>query len=88
MPGLILEAVESKGHHHFVADGLEESNQIIYPVYGTKKYDRMKRIDMLKTFRHSRDNVNSMTKASIGLDLGDDAPPQTEYDYLETDYRQ
>lgn len=26
-------------------------------------------------------------KASTGLDLGSDAPPQPEYDFLETDYR-
>ena len=87
LPGLILEAYEPKGHHHFTADGIEQTDRPIYPIYDKDKYDRMKRTDMLKSLRNDRDNSNSMIKASIGLDLGDDAPAQTEYDYLETDYR-
>ena len=87
LPGLILEVTEAKGHHSFVADGIEESNMPIYPIYDNSNYDKMNRIDMLKSLRNYRDNSNSMTKASIGLDLGEDAPPQTEYDFLETDYR-
>jgi GLPGLI family protein len=87
LPGLILEAYEPKGHHHFTADGIEQTDRPIYPIYDKYKYDRMKRTDMLKSLRNDRDNSNSMIKASIGLDLGDDAPAQTEYDYLETDYR-
>jgi len=48
----------------------------------------MGRIDMLKGLRNYRDNGLSMAKASTGLDLGSDAPPQPEYDFLETDYRE
>ena len=33
LPGLILEAAEEKGHHHFTADGIEQSSQSIYPIY-------------------------------------------------------
>ncbi len=86
LPGLILEVTEAKGHHSFVADGIEESNMPIYPIYYNRNYDKMNRIDMLKSLRNYRDNSNSMIKASIGLDLGNDALPQTEYDFLETDY--
>ncbi len=43
---------------------------------------------MLRSLRHYRDNNLSIAKASTDgmLDLGQDAPPQTEYDFLETDY--
>lgn len=87
LPGLILEVTEAKGHHSFVADGIEKSNMPIYPIYDNRNYDKMNRIDMLKSRRNYRDNSNSMIKASVGLDLGYDAPAQTEYDFLETDYR-
>ncbi len=69
-----------------MADGIEESNMPIYPIYYNRNYDKMNRIDMLKSLRNYRDNSNSMIKASIGLDLGNDALPRTEYDFLETDY--
>ena len=89
LPGLILEATEEKGHHSFVADGIEQSNQIIYPIYDKDKYDKMSRKEMLKSLRNTRDNGNSIIKASTGgmLDLGQDSQPQTDYDFLETDYR-
>ena len=87
LPGLILEASEAKGHHRFTADGIEQSEMPMYPIYNKDNYDKMSRIEMLRSLCDSRDNSNSMTKAAIGLDLGDDAPPQTEYDFLETDYR-
>ena len=87
LPGLILEASEPSGQHTFTADGIEKSGQPIRPVFGEKKYDRMNRRQMLKDLRNYRNNSNAMVKASIGLDLGKDAPAQTEYDFLETDYR-
>ena len=88
LPGLILEATDSTGHHCFVADGIEESTQPMYPIYSKEEYDNMSRIDMLRSLRNYRDNSHAMTKAATEgmLDLGPDAPTQTEYDYLETDY--
>ena len=88
LPGLILEAAEEKGHHSFTADGIEQSSQSIYPIYNND-YEKLGRIDMLRSLRNSRDNNNSIIKASTGgmLDFGPDAPVQTEYDFLETDYR-
>ena len=85
---LILEAAEEKGHHHFTADGIEQSSQSIYPIYNND-YEKMGRLDMLRNLRNYRDNNNSIIKASTGgmLDFGPDAPVQTEYDFLETDYR-
>lgn len=89
LPGLILEATEPKGHHHFVADGIEQSNQSMYPIYNKDKYERMDRVYMLKNLRNYYDNSNSIVEASTFgmLDLGPDAKPQTEYDFLEIDYR-
>ena len=89
LPGLILEATEEKGHHSFIADGIETTDQPIRPVYDSSKYEKMERIKMLRSLRHYRDNNLSIAKASTGgmLDLGQDARPQTEYDFLETDYR-
>lgn len=88
LPGLILEAAEENGHHRFTADGIEQSSQSIYPIYN-KDYEKMGRLDMLRNLRNFRDNNNSIIKASTGgmLDFGPDAPVQTEYDFLETDYR-
>ena len=87
LPGLVLEAYETTGQHGFTATGIESCAQPIYPVFSTE-YEPMKRIDMLRNLRHYRENSNSMVKAATGgmLDLGSDAPPQTEYDFLETDY--
>lgn len=44
---------------------------------------------MLRSERNYQDHRNSIAKASTAgmLDLGPDATAQTEYDYLETDYR-
>lgn len=87
LPGLILEASESSAQHVFVADGIEQAKQPMYPIYNPKQYDRMNRIDMLRSMRRYRDSGNSMVRAAIGLDLGADAPAQAVYDFLETDYR-
>jgi len=88
LPGLIMASSEQSGQHSFIATGIETSSQPIYPLFSTE-YEKMSRLDMLRSLRNYRDNSNSMAKAATGgmLDLGPDAPPQTEYDFLETDYR-
>lgn len=88
LPGLIMEASDSSGQHSFSVSGIEASSRPISPVFGTK-YEKMNRLDMLRAERYYRDNSNSMAKAATDgmLDLGPDVPPQTEYDFLETDYR-
>ena len=88
LPGLIMASSEPSGQHSFIATGIETSSQPIYPLFSTK-YEKMARVDMLRSLRNYRDNSNSMAKAATSgmLDLGPDAPPQTEYDFLETDYR-
>lgn len=90
LPGLILEATEPSGQHSFSATGIETSSQTIFPVFNTE-YEKMNRIDMLRTERHYKENSNAMFKAATGHELGGgvDAPVTEEsrkYDYLETDY--
>lgn len=87
LPGLVMEASEPSGQHSFSVYGIETSSQPIYPLFSTE-YEKMNRLDMLRSLRNYRDNSNSMAKAATGgmLDLGPDAPLQTEYDFLETDY--
>lgn len=87
LPGLVMEASEPSGQHSFSVYGIETSSQPIYPLFSTE-YEKMNRLDMLRSLRNYRNNSNSMAKAATGgmLDLGPDAPPQTEYDFLETDY--
>lgn len=90
LPGLILEASEPSGQHHFMATGIENTNMEMVPIiWSYKSYDKMNRLNMLKERRNYIDNGNSMMKASIGLDLGKDAVPTEEtmkIDFLETDY--
>lgn len=93
LPGLILEATEAKGHHSFVADGIERCDQPMYPIYDKDKYDKMTRLELLRSLRNYRDNSNSMFKAATGYELGGgvDAPVTEEsrkYDFLETDYHE
>lgn len=64
LPGLILEATEEKGHHSFMADGIETTDQPIRPVYDSGKYEKMERVKMLRRLRHYRDNNLSIAKAS------------------------
>ena len=91
LPGLVMEASEPSGQHSFTVTGIETSSQPIYPVFSTK-YEKMNRLDMLRTERHYRENSHAMFKAATGYELGGgvDAPVTEEsrkYDFLETDYR-
>lgn len=90
LPGLILEACEPSGQHHFIATGIETSDKEITPVYSAKEHDRMARREMLKGYRNSIENSMAIFKARTGYDLGVKDAPVTEetrkYDFLETDY--
>ena len=89
LPGLILEASEPDGQHHFIATGLEKSDMEMIPIYPGKDYDNLKRKEMLKSRWESKNNLNSIASAATGLNLGPDTPISKEnmiYDFLETDY--
>lgn len=90
LPGLILEASEPSGQHHFTATGIETYDKEIVPVYQPQNYEQMSRIDLLKGRRNSIENGMSIFRAQTGYDLGVNDTPVTEesrkYDFLETDY--
>lgn len=92
LPGLILEASEPTGQHHFIATGIESSDREILPVPNNYKkiYEKMDRKSMLRDYRNSLDNGMAIFKARTGFDLGVEDTPVTEeslkYDFLETDY--
>ena len=95
LPGLILEASESSGQHQFIADGIELSTQTIMPVYSPKKYDRIKREDMLRSMRSYLTNGNAMVNAIISntpsgekIEIKSEAGDSSDLhvDFLETDY--
>ncbi len=90
LPGLILEAGESQGHHHFTAQGIESVDRPIRPVYSPERYESTSRIEMLRLMHSSRVNGSAMARALIGIDLGTNTPPRDAYDIydlLETDYK-
>ena len=96
LPGLILEATDSTDQHSFIATGIENSNQEIYPIYEPRKYDKMKRIDMLKAYSDYQKNAGATSRILImdtpdGSKVNMDAPTQRKansqkIDFLETDY--
>lgn len=97
LPGLILEASESSGQHKFIATGIESSNQEIMPIYSPKKYDRMKRKDMLRGRRQYLTNgaamVNSLISNTpsgekIEIKQEPNEAPALHVDFLETDYHE
>lgn len=96
LPGLILEASESDGLYSFVATGLERTDKEMYPIWLPKKYKKMERKKLLKTYREYRNNSGLMTKMILnnspsgeryadGIKL---SPKKSDikYDFLETDY--
>lgn len=94
LPGLILEAADSTGHHHFTANGIQSVNMNIPPVYEPYSYEKTSRKKFLKLCRFRYDNVQGMSD----LHFGGNGPRLTPekiayekgkegYDLLETDYR-
>ncbi len=90
LPGLILEATEPDELYSFIADGIELSDAPIEPIYDKDKYEKMKRKEMLKSYRAYLSNSSSHIKASTGIDLGNNdlpiMPDFEKYDFLEIDY--
>lgn len=94
LPGLILEAVDSTGLHHFTANGIQSVNMNIPPVYEPYPYEKTTRKNFLELCRFRYDNVQGMSD----LHFGGNGPRLTPekisyesgkegYDFLEIDYR-
>ena len=94
LPGLILEAADSTGHHHFTVNGIQSVNMNISPVYEPYSYEKTTRKKFLELCRFRYDNIQGMSD----LHFGGNGPRLTPekiayergkegYDLLETDYR-
>ena len=101
LPGLILEAVADDGQYRFVADGMQETNSIMVPVYLADDYEKTERTSLLKAKRSFNDNplgkINaqfagkgvsiSRVKNNDGEDVSDRLFVSREkVDFIETDY--
>lgn len=94
LPGLILEASDTTGHHHFTANGIQSTEMNITQVYEPYPYEKTSRKKFLELCRFRYDNVQGMSD----LHFGGNGPRLTPekityekgkegYDLLETDYR-
>lgn len=94
LPGLIMEAIDSTGQHHFTATGLE-SVEIPFPkVYEPFDYEKTTRKEFLKLCRYRFDNFQGMRDLHFGTDAPRLSQDKIDYetgkpgfDFLETDYR-
>ena len=94
LPGLIMEAIDSTGQHHFTANGVESYDMPFPKVYEPYSYDNTTRNEFLKLCRYRYDNFQGMSD----LHYGGNGPRHTQekieyesgkegFDLLETDYR-
>lgn len=99
--GLILEATAEGGQYSFVANGIQQTDKPITPVYLTNEYEKTDRIKFLKAKRSFNDNpIGSINAqfANRGVSLtkvedtnGEDISnrlfvPRETVDFIETDY--
>lgn len=94
LPGLILEAVDSTGQHHFTANGIQAVDTSIPPVYEPYSYQKTTRKELLKLCRFKYDNPQGMSDLHFGGDGPRLSPEKIAYesgkpgyDFLETDYK-
>lgn len=89
LPGLILEAGEEAGQHHFIATGIAQTTKQITPNLGADHYETTDRISMLKALRKFEDNPIAGLSASLGIKITvkDGLKVDDSLDFLETDYR-
>ena len=91
LPGLILEATTGDGIG-FYADGIEPSAKQIKNVYGSEKYERQNRKDILRARRAMIDNpMGALSANGWQVDVKIDSkalnPKSGSSDLIETDYR-
>ena len=98
LPGLILEAACDGGQYRFEADGIQQTDREIGPVYLADEYEKTERIKFLKSKRSFLDNPLGKINAQVAGDMvvvknedGSDAAgrlfaPRETVDLIETDY--
>lgn len=103
LPGLILEAESEDGQYRFVANGLQQTDKVIIPVYLADEYEKTTRMDFLKAKRSFMDNPLGEINSRFGGEAtvvstqdengnvisGTDRIYVTRevVDFIETDYR-
>ena len=94
LPGLILEAVDSTGQHHFTANGIENANILFPKVFEPYDYEKTTRKEFLKLCRYRYDNFQGMRNLHFGTNAPEVSQEKIDYetskpgfDLLETDYR-
>ena len=94
LPGLILEAVDSTGQHHFTANGIQSVNMPIAKVYEPYSYEKTTRKEFLRLCRYRYDNFQGMSDMHFGGNGPRHSQEKIDYesgkdgfDLLETDYK-
>lgn len=94
LPGLIMEAVDSTGQHHFTITGIESVNMDIPKIYEPIDYEKTTRKEFLQLCRYRYDNFQGMRDLHFGADAPRVSQEKIDYetgkpgfDLLETDYR-
>lgn len=94
LPGLILEAVDSTGQHHFTANGIQPANRNIPKVYEPYSYEKTTRKEFLELCRYRYENFQGMSDLHFGgagprhsAERIEYESGKEEYDFLETDYK-
>lgn len=92
LPGLILEAASEDGRYSFIADGIQETNKEITPIYLSKEYEKTDRVSFLKAKRSFLDNPLGQIMAQFGdikIDTNSEKvgfASRETVDFIETDY--
>ena len=101
VPGLILEATTVDGLYSFVADGIQQTEKFITPIYLINEYEKTDRIKFLKAKRGFMDNPVGAINAQFGgsgvsirsvkISGGSDSDgklymARETIDFIETDY--
>ena len=101
VPGLILEATTVDGLYSFIADGIQQTEKIITPIYLINEYEKTDRIKFLKAKRGFMDNPVGAINAQFGgsgvsirsvkISGGSDSDgklymARETIDFIETDY--
>lgn len=94
LPGLIMDATDSSGQHHFTANGIESSDISFPKIYEPFDYEKTTRKEFLRLCRYRYDNFQEMRDLHFGTDAPRVSQEKIDYetgkpgfDLLETDYR-
>ena len=101
VPGLILEASTEDGLYRFVADGIQQTEKLLSPIYLANEYEKTDRVKFLKAKRGFMDNpvgaINAQFSGSgvsiRSVKLSGDSDSGSKIfisretvDFIETDY--